>query len=153
MDMTRPPVLVTTMQFLFEFITIAFLDWVLMLECICEVYLRYPQAYMSSYIIIDHVIVVVVVGTNMVVLFLTLLTMYLCFDSAGRTFAKLQHLHKIKQQGAVTSSSHADNGGGGREGQGETEEAAMISRLVHSFQRPSNLSFWHQRHTFVRPAM
>ena len=135
------------MQFLFAF------DWVLILECICEVYLRYPQAYMSFLYNIDHVIVVVVVGTNMVVLFLTLLTMYLCFDSAGRTFAKLQHLHKIKQQGAVTSPSHADNGGGGCEGQGETEEAAMISRLVYSFQRPSTLSLWHQRHTFVRPAM
>lgn len=52
--------------------------------------------------------------------------MYFCFDSAGRTFAKLQYLHKVKQKTAAVGSP--SDSGGGQPGEGDTENAEMIAR-------------------------
>lgn len=51
----------------------------------------------------------VVVGTNVVVIFLTVSTIFLCFDSAGKTFRKLQVLHARGNADSTGSDAGPDS--------------------------------------------
>lgn len=69
------------------------------------------------------------VGTNLIVFFLTLLTMYMCFDSAGKTFRKLQYLNKTGIKNGIGSRGLGySDCAAGEPGQSDSENAEMITR-------------------------